>query len=45
MKQKETMLNSLSDKNKITWSELSAEEVGDEHLSTSIDTPLKSECL
>lgn len=45
MKQKEIMLNSLLDKNKITLSELSAEEVGDEHLSTSIDTPLKSDAF
>jgi GTP cyclohydrolase IA len=45
MKQKETMLNSLLDKNKITLSELSAEEVGDEHLSTSIDTPMKADAF
>lgn len=42
MKQKEILLNSLLADNKIALSELSAEEIGDEHLSTGIDTPMKA---
>lgn len=42
MKPKEILLNSLLSDNKITLSELSAEEIGDEHLSTGIETPMKA---
>lgn len=42
MKQKEIMLNSLLENNKIRLSELSADEIGDEHISTGIDTPMKA---
>ncbi len=45
MKQKEIMLNSLLDKNKITLSELSNDEIGDEHISTGIDTPLRADAF
>jgi GTP cyclohydrolase IA len=41
MKQKEITLNTLLEHNKIRLSELTAEEIGDEHIGTSIDTPMK----
>ncbi len=40
MKQKEIMLNSQLNGSGIDLSELSIEEIGDEHISTSIDTPM-----
>ena len=40
MKQKETTLNTLLNGDKISLSELSAEEIGNEHISTGIETPL-----
>jgi GTP cyclohydrolase IA len=41
MKQKEILLNSLLNGNKISLNALSAEEIGDEHVSTGIETPMK----
>jgi GTP cyclohydrolase I len=41
MKQKEILLNTLLKDNKIALSELSADEIGDEHLSTGIETPMR----
>lgn len=40
MKQKEILLNTLLKENHIELSELSAEEIGDEHLFTTIETPM-----
>jgi GTP cyclohydrolase IA len=40
MKQKEITLNSLINGHKISLSGLSAEEIGDEHISTGIETPM-----
>lgn len=42
MKPKEISLNSLLKENHIKLSELSAEEIGNEHLFTSIETPLRA---
>lgn len=41
MKQKEIMLNTLLKENNVSLSELSADEIGNEHISTSIETPMK----
>jgi GTP cyclohydrolase I len=41
MKQKEITLNSLVNGKKLSLSDLTAEEIGNEHISTSIDTPMK----
>lgn len=45
MKQKETMLNTLHKNNNALLSELSAEEIGNEHISTSIETPMKKDAF
>ena len=45
MKQKEIMLNSLVNGKKITLSELSSEEIGNNHIMTSIDTPMKADAF
>ncbi len=45
MKQKETMLNTLADKNKTIAANLSADEIGDEHISTNMDTPMKADAF
>src|SRR4051812_26947589 len=45
MKQKEIMLNSLVNGSKVALSELSAEEIGDNHISTSIETPMKADAF
>jgi GTP cyclohydrolase I len=42
MKQKEILLNTLLKQNKISLSHLSDEEIGDEHISTGIETPMKA---
>jgi GTP cyclohydrolase I len=42
MKQKEILLNTLLKDNKIALSELSDEEIGDEHLSTGVETPMRA---
>jgi GTP cyclohydrolase IA len=41
MKQKEISLNTLLNGNRIALSEMTAEEIGDSHASTGIETPLK----
>jgi GTP cyclohydrolase IA len=45
MKQKEIMLNTLLNGKSITLSELTTEEIGDNHISTSIETPLRSDAF
>lgn len=45
MKQKKTTLNTLLNDNSILLSHLSADEIGDEHISTSIDTPMKADAF
>ncbi len=45
MKQKEILLNTLLSNNKIQLAELSDEEIGDEHLFTSIETPMKEDAF
>ncbi len=45
MKQKEIMLNTLLKGNHIELSGLSAEEIGNDHLFTSIDTPMKADAF
>jgi GTP cyclohydrolase IA len=45
MKQKEITLNTLLDGDKVTLSELSSEEIGNEHISTGIETPLKKDAF
>ncbi|MBL7901800.1 MAG: GTP cyclohydrolase I FolE [Bacteroidia bacterium] len=45
MKPKEILLNTLLKENRIELSELSAEEIGDEHLFTSIETPMKADAF
>lgn len=42
MKQKEITLNTLINGHKIQLSELSHDEIGDEHISTGIETPMKA---
>ncbi|MEO6301803.1 MAG: GTP cyclohydrolase I FolE [Bacteroidia bacterium] len=44
MKQKETMLNTLLKDNNIL-SEMSADEIGNEHISTNIETPMKKDAF
>ncbi|MBA2614084.1 MAG: GTP cyclohydrolase I FolE [Bacteroidetes bacterium] len=41
MKQKEIMLNTLHKENKTSLDELSIDEIGNEHIGTSIETPMK----
>ena len=45
MKQKEITLNTLLDENRVSLAELSAEEIGDEHAFTSIDTPMREDAF
>lgn len=45
MKPKEITLNTLLKENQIRLSELSAEEIGDEHLFTSVETPLREDAF
>ncbi len=45
MKQKEILLNTLLKNNKIVLSELSEDEIGDEHLSTGIETPMRTDAF
>lgn len=46
MKQNETLLNiQLNDNNKIELSEVLIDEMGDNHISTSIDTPMKEDAF
>lgn len=45
MKQKEILLNTLLKDNKIVLSELSEDEIGDEHLSTGIETPMRKDAF
>jgi GTP cyclohydrolase I len=45
MKQKEITLNSLVNGKHVTLSDLTAEEIGDNHISTSIETPLKPDAF
>lgn len=41
MKQKEILLNSLLKENTLSLSDLTSEEIGNEHLFTTIETPMK----
>lgn len=45
MKQNEILLNSLVNGKKINLSELTAEEIGNNHISTSIETPLRDDAF
>jgi GTP cyclohydrolase IA len=45
MKQKEITLNSLLDGNRISLAELSAEEIGDMHASTGVETPMRPDAF
>ncbi len=45
MKQNEITLNSLVNGSKISLSDLTAEEIGNEHISTSIDTPMRDDAF
>ncbi len=45
MKQKEITLNTLLNGNSIKLSDLTAEEIGDEHASTGIETPMKADAF
>lgn len=45
MKQKEITLNTLLNGNKIKLSELTADEIGDEHAHTGIETPMKADAF
>jgi GTP cyclohydrolase I len=45
MKQKEILLNSLLNGNKVSLSHLTAEEIGNNHISTSIETPLRDDAF
>lgn len=45
MKTKEINLNTLLDGNQISLSELSADEIGDEHISTGIETPMRADAF
>ncbi len=45
MKPKEILLNTLLKENHIELSGLSAEEIGDEHMFTSIETPMKADAF
>ncbi|MCE3259141.1 MAG: cyclohydrolase FolE [Bacteroidetes bacterium] len=45
MKQKEILLNSLLKENTLALSDLTAEEIGNEHLFTSIETPMKKDAF
>jgi len=45
MKPKETMLNTLLKENKVTMSNLSDEEIGNDHVSANIETPLRDDAF
>ena len=45
MKQKETSLNTLVNGNNIALSAMTAEEIGDNHIMTSIETPMKKDAF
>jgi GTP cyclohydrolase I len=45
MKQKEISLNSLVKGNNVRLSDMTAEEIGDNHISTSIETPMKADAF
>jgi GTP cyclohydrolase I len=45
MKQKEITLNTLLNGNSINLSELSTEDIGNEHISTSVETPLRDDAF
>ena len=45
MKQKEITLNTLLNGNRLNLSELSSEDIGNEHISTSIETPMKKDAF
>ncbi|WP_317898805.1 GTP cyclohydrolase I FolE [Aurantibacillus circumpalustris] len=45
MKQKETTLNTLVNGNNISLSDMTAEEIGNNHIMTSIDTPMKKDAF
>lgn len=45
MKQKEILLNSLLKDEKISLSQLTAEEIGEQHISTGIETPMRSDAF
>src|ERR1041384_3940297 len=45
MKQKEITLNTLLKGNRISLADLSAEEIGDMHASTGIETPLRADAF
>ena len=45
MKQKETMLNTLVKNENISLNDLNADEIGNNHIMTSIETPMKSDAF
>jgi len=45
MKQKEILLNTLLKENTLSLSDLSSEEIGEEHLFTSVETPMKPDAF
>lgn len=45
MKQKEITLNTLHNNGKIKLSDLTAEEIGNEHISTGVETPLRADAF
>jgi len=45
MKQKEILLNSLLKDEKISLSQLTAEEIGEQHISTGIETPMRPDAF
>lgn len=45
MKQKEILLNSLLKDEKISLSQLSAEEIGEQHISTGVETPMRPDAF
>jgi GTP cyclohydrolase I len=45
MKQKETLLNIRLNGNKIELSDMMIDEIGDNHVSTSVDTPLREDAF
>lgn len=45
MKQKETTLNSLVNDNSLSLGEMSAEEIGNNHMMTSIETPMRKDAF
>ncbi|MDI1354780.1 MAG: GTP cyclohydrolase I FolE [bacterium] len=45
MKQKEILLNSLVNGKRIALSDMTAEEIGDNHISTSIETPMRKDAF